>query len=371
MAGRSALQAESFQLPNVLDAVNEHYHAQGMTDGLPILPPTPEAVERMLAYTTRDPQEVVAVLPPQKGQATVEKIAINAVMAGCLPQYFPVILTAVQALADEAYNLYGVLATTHPCSNMVVVNGPIARELGINGGYNALGQGWRSNASIGRAIRLVMINIAGARPGTLDRATQGSPSKYAYCFAENEAHNPWEPLHVERGYDANTSTVTVVGAEGPHNINDHGSTSAESILTTVAGTMAILGSNNVFGSGEPVIVFGPEHAATIAAEGMTKSQVKMWLYERSKILAHRFSPENFERFTKRETLRLSGHTGEITADTPVACALSPESILIVVAGGAGKHSCFIPTFGHTRAVTLPLLLDDNTPAPSVEAYRRA
>ena len=150
MARSSPLQAEVLRLPDSVEAVNEHFHAQGLTDGLPIMPPTPEAVRRMLSYTDRESQEVVAILPPQKGQATVEKIAINAVMAGCLPQHLPVVITAVQALADDAFNLYGVLATTHPCSNLVIVNGPIARELALNAGYNALGQGFRSNASIGR-----------------------------------------------------------------------------------------------------------------------------------------------------------------------------------------------------------------------------
>jgi hypothetical protein len=367
MARSFAFESEIMRLPNTIEAVNECFHAWGLTDGLPIIPPTPDAVHRMLTYTDRDPQEVVAVVPPQKGQATVEKIAINTVMAGCLPQHLPVVITAVQALVEEAHNLYGLLATTHPCSNLVIVNGPIARELGINAGYNALGQGWHSNASIGRAVRLVMTNIGGARPGVLDRATQGTPAKYTYCFAENEAQSPWEPFHVERGYIAETSTVTVVGAEGPHNINDHGSTSAESILTTVAGTMAILGSNNVFGIGQQVVVFGPEHAATVAADGMTKQQVKAWLFDHAKIAAGRFSPENVARFTPRDV----GPLGPITPKTLVPCVASAEDILVFVAGGAGKHSCFMPTFGHTRAITRPLTLQDNTPAPSIEVFRQA
>lgn len=356
---------EVIRVPETLEGVNAYFHREGMTDGLPIVPPTREAVDGMLGYTDLGPQDVIAVLPPFKGQATVEKIAVNAVMAGCLPQYFPVVLTAVAALAEEAYNLYGVLATTHPCSNLVMVNGPIAAELEINGGYNALGQGWRANASIGRAVRLVMINIAGARPGVLDRATQGTPAKFAYCFAENEARNPWEPFHVERGFDAQTSTVTVLGAEGPHNINDHGSTSAEEILTTVAGTMAILGSNNAFGTGEPMVILGPEHAATIAADGFNKAQIKSWLYENSKILAGRFSPGNFARYTQRGWPQ----TEEVTPETYVGSAFSADDILLVVAGGAGKHSCFVPTFGHTRSITRPIALKDGTAVASVEAFK--
>ena len=366
MAKSISLQSDIVRLPATAEAVNDHFHAQKLTDGLPIIPPTPEAVSRMLTYTDLDPHEIVAILPPKRGQATVEKIAINAVMAGCLPKYLPVVLTAIRALAEDDYNLYGILATTHPCSNLVLVNGPIARELEINGGYNALGQGWRSNASIGRAVRLVMLNIGGAIPGDLDRATQGTPAKYAYCFAENEAQSPWEPLHVERGFDPNTSTVTVVGCEGPHNVNDHGSTSAEHLLNTVAGTMAILGSNNAFGRGEPLVVFGPEHAALVASEGLTKHQVKTWLFEHAKVLAGRFSPENVEHFIRREQERL----GDITPETPVACAYSAEDILVLVAGGAGKHSCFIPTFGNTRAITRPIALKDGTPVDTVEALRQ-
>jgi hypothetical protein len=366
MAENVTLQSDILRLPATFEAINDYYHAQRLTDGLPIMPPTAEAVRRMLTYTDLDAQYVVAVLPPKKGQATVEKIAINAVMAGCLPQYLPVVITAVQAMADDAYNLYGVLATTHPCSNMVIVNGPIARELDINGGYNALGQGWRSNASIGRAVRLVMLNVGGALPGDLDRATQGTPAKYAYCFAENEAQNPWEPLHVERGFEATTSTVTVAGAEGPHNVNDHGSTSAEHLLNTIAGTMATLGSNNVFGRGEPIVILGPEHAALLASDGLSKAQVKAWLYEHAKVLASRFSPENFEHYIRREKDRL----GEITPETWVGYGYSAADIVILVAGGAGKHSCFIPTFGNTRAITRPIALKDGTPAATIEAFRQ-
>lgn len=365
MADTSDLETAMIRVPETLEAVNAHFHRKGMTDGLPIVPPTREAVDGMLAYTDLDPQKVIAVLPPFKGQATTEKIAVNAVMAGCLPQYFPVVLTAIAALAEERYNLYGVLATTHPCGNLVIVNGPIAGELNINAGYNALGQGWRANASIGRAVRLVMINVAVARPGILDRATQGTPAKIAYCFAENEPSSPWEPFHVERGFAAETSTVTVLGAEGPHNINDHGSTSAEEILTTVAGTMAISGSNNAFNTGEPLVVLGPEHAATIAADGLSKAQIKSWLYEHSKILAGKFSPGNFARDTQRGWPQ----TEDITPETYVGNAFAADDILVVVAGGAGKHSCFVPTFGHTRAITRPIALKDGTPVSSVEAFR--
>src|SRR5262249_24111947 len=161
--------------------------------------------------TDGDPEQVLGMLPPRQGEATVEKLAINAVMAGCLPEYLPVLIAAVEAVADPDFNLDGVQATTHPVAPLIVVNGPLARRLNINSGYNCFGQGFRANATIGRAMRLVLMNVGGGLPGTGDRSTQGSPSKFSYCIAENEEANPWEPLHVERGFPRDVSTVTVSG----------------------------------------------------------------------------------------------------------------------------------------------------------------
>src|SRR5882762_3137562 len=213
--------AKTFRLDGSYVAVNRLYQERGWTDGLPIVPPTDEAVRECLCWTDRDSREVVAVLPPRQGEATVERIAINAVMAGARPEYLPVIITAAEALADPDFNLDSVQATTHPVAPLMIVNGPIARELEINAGYNAFGQGFRANMTIGRALRLLLMNVGGGLPGTGDRATQGSPAKMAYCIAENEAENPWEPLHVEHGFPADVSTVTTIGCEGPHNIQYH------------------------------------------------------------------------------------------------------------------------------------------------------
>src|SRR5215510_10886474 len=220
------LTSNIIEVEDSLEAVNDWFCREKLSDGLPIVPPTAERVERMLDGIKRDPQEVIGSIPPKWAPATVEKLAINAVMAGCLPEYLPVIIVAVEAVLEDKFNLYGIQSTTHPCAPLLILNGPIARELGVNARYNAFGQGWRPNATIGRAIRLILLNVGGGVPGVLDRATQGQPSKYSYCIAENEAENPWEPLHVERGYAIDESTVTVSGAEGPHNINDHVSTAA-------------------------------------------------------------------------------------------------------------------------------------------------
>ncbi len=330
--------ATVFTFRGAYEAVDAHYQELGWTDGLPIVPPTEDAVAEFLAQTDRDPRDVVGVLPPRQGEATVERIAANAVMAGCRPEYFPVILAAIEALADPAFNLDSIQATTHPVAPLIVVNGPIAAELGINGGYNAFGQGVRANVTIGRAVRLVLMNVGGGLPGTGDRSTQGSPAKIAYCVAENEADNPWEPLHVEAGFAPDASTVTVFGCEGPHNIQDHYSNTGLGVLSTVAGAMGQAGSNNLLGAGWPLLSLGPEHAATIARDGYTKRQVKEFLFEHARFPLARLGPE-FQR-------QQIEHRGAVdTPHTMLPIVRKPEDISIIVVGGAGKHSCWQPTFG--------------------------
>jgi hypothetical protein len=346
-AHRVSTSAGDVDAPDDLDHFQAWLMERGWGDGLPAIPPTRERVAKILAGTRREPGEVVAILAPRLGRATVEAVAANAVMAGALPAHLPVILAAVEAVADPSFNLQAVQTTTHPCSPLVIVNGPIARHLGINAAGNAFGQGARANAAIGRALRLTLQNVGGARPGKEDRATQGHPGKYAYCVAENEAASPWEPLSIERGFTAEDSTVTVCGSEGPHNINDHGSTTADGIVTTVAGTAAIAGSNNLYLGGEPLIVLGPEHAATVASSGWSKGDFKRALWDRARVPIGDITPENIERFA---TIHPDGFK-----DRP-AGALAPiardwRDIMIIVAGGAGKHSVFIPTFGSTRSVT--------------------
>jgi hypothetical protein len=321
---------------------------RGWGDGLPAIPATAERVNAMLAGTRRPAGDAVAVLSPRLGRATVERVAVNAVLAGALPEHLPVILAAVEAVSQPAFNLQAVQTTTHPCSPLVIVNGPLALRLGVNGGGNALGQGHRANAVIGRALRLVLQNVGGARPGREDRATQGHPGKYSYCVAENEAASPWEPLSVERGFAREISTVTVCGSEAPHNINDHGSSTPEGILTTVAGSVATVGSNNIYLGGEPLVILGPEHAATVAGGGWSKSDFKRALWERAQVPLARFDPSNLERFAVIHPAGFKDRPPETLA--PIAREWS--DIMIVVAGGAGKHSVFVPTFGATRSVTV-------------------
>ncbi len=331
-------------VPESPEEINDLYYRNGWTDGLPIIPPTEERVARMTAGIARKPQDVVGEIPPQWSEATVEKVAINAVMAGCLPEYMPIVLTALEAMLEPKFNLYGIQATTHPCTPLIIINGPIRQKLGINSEYNVFGQGTRANATIGRAIRLVLINIGGAIPGKLDPATHGQPSKYSFCMAENEEKSPWPPLHVDRGFEPSVSTVTVVGAESPANINDHSSIDAEGLLTTIAGSMTTQGNNNViYQTGELLIVIGPEHAATIARSDFSKQDVKHFLFQKARIPYDAFSKEHKEQ--RFSTFR----AGDLIPMAP-----TEGSIMVIVAGGAGKHSMFIPTFGMTLSVSKPI-----------------
>jgi hypothetical protein len=349
------------------EAVFELLCAKGWSDGLPVIPPTPERVERMLAYCDRDFGEPVVKIPPRYGAATPIRVAANAVMAGCKPEYFPLVLLALEALAEAPYNLYGTQATTHPCTPLLIFNGPVAAEVGINAGHNVMGNYFRANAAIGRAVRLALVNIGAAIPGTGDMATAGTPAKFTFCVAENEAASPWEPLHVERGFPREASTLTVVAAEGPHNVNDHESLTPEGILTMIAGTMAITGSNNAYYAGQPVLAFGPEHAATAASDGMAKRDVKQWLHDHATIPLAKFSKEGIERRFRR---KLAEQYASAPLDAPVHMWAKPDDLIVIVTGGAGKHSQYIPTFGNTRSVTRALKRADGELVRSIRELKR-
>jgi hypothetical protein len=356
--------ARTFRIGGAYAAILRHYQDQGWTDGLPIVPPTEDDLQAFLRFADRAPREVVAVLPPRQGEATVERIAINAIMAGCRPEYLPVILAAVEALADPAFNLDSIQATTHPVAPLIIVNGPIAKEVGINSGYNAFGQGFRANLTIGRAIRLLLMNVGGGLPGTGDRATQGSPAKIAYCVAENEEANPWEPLQVEHGFPADTSLVTAIACEGPHNIQDHFSYTGLGILKVVAGAMGQAGSNNILAGGHPLLSLGPEHAATIARDGFTKRQVKEFLFEHARFPLARLGDEYRAHLIQRGA--------KDAPDTMVPAVRSPDDLTVIVTGGAGKHSCWHPTFGdQTWPARRPITRKDGTRLKSVAELGRS
>jgi hypothetical protein len=320
---------------NSEQALFDFYMVKGWTDGLPIIEATAVNVERMLAGVNRDPSEIIGVIPPANAEATVKKIAIYAVMAGCLPEYMPVITAAISAMCEKEFNLAFIQPTTEPIAPLLIINGPIVKKLNINSKSGTFGPGWRSNAAIGRAVRLILANIGGAFPGLIDMSTQGQPGKYTFCIAENEEDSPWEPLSVERGFAASTSTVSVVGLENPHNINDHDALTAQEVLSTIAGTMATLGNNHVRGAlgggGDAVLALGPEHAATIARDGFSKQSVIDYLYKYARIPRKAF----YERAREK-------HYPGMHEDSMIPPTIRKEYLHIIVVGGPGKHSSYLP-----------------------------
>ena len=335
------------------------FFSRHLSDGLPILAPTPAAVAKMVAGSRRSAGDLVGIVPPRLGMATVEQIAINAVMAGCRPQYMPVLITAVEAMLEPRFNLASLQATTHPVAPLLVVHGPIARELGMNAGAGVFGPGSMANAAIGRAIRLILWNIGGGLPGSADRSTQGAPSKYGYCIAENIGASPWGSFITDRGLPEGTNAVTVFGCEPPHNVNDHEHGDAEGILHIAADVIRALGNNTWFigwhGQKELMLVLGPEHAASIAASGWSRSQVREYL---------------FGAVARRHDELASGGMyqmrdwppglNKLADDALVPMVPRAEDILVMVAGGAGKHSAALLSFGATVSVTRQILAVDCT-----------
>ena len=328
----------------------EWYFEQGFSDGLPVVPPTPDKVEAMVAALGGEPQRVEARIPPRWGSLTREVLAVNLVLAGCRPAYAPLVRAALLALCERRFNLGGVQATTHVAAPLLVVNGPIRHEIGMNAGHNVFGPGNRANATIGRAIRLVLLNVGGGTPGDLDKSTLGHPGKYTYCIAENEELSPWPPYHVEQGYGPEQSTVFVIACEAPHSVTNHVADDAEGILDSVVSTMSTIGHNNAVSSGSCAVVIGPEHAAAIAGRGWTRGDVRNYLWMNAgntfgEISFHgrygKIYNRNLPRWYKREP------------DARIPIVPSPSHIHLFVAGAeAGRFSLFIPGWGHMSAPVL-------------------
>jgi hypothetical protein len=362
---------EGIDVADPWEAVETCY-AEGWTDGLPVVPPTEPLVGAMLAAGPWKADEVLLHEPVRDRSVTAVKAAINAVMAGCLPEYFPVVGAALQAIGDSSFMLHGPATSTGGAALMVIVNGPIRERLGLNAKTNLFGPGYRANATIGRSLRLVLLNCLDCRPGVLDKSTQGWPGKYSLCFAEDEASSPWEPLHVSRGFAAGQSTVTVFAAESGHNVLSHGTADPEQLLTCFADAMAGLGS---LSPGRTVIVFAPEHARHLHRAGWARSRTQQWLYDHAwRPLADlkrggKVEPAFYTNPSLVDWLYRDAPRGRPTLPTNLANladagrifdgdeavrvhrGLDPDDILMAVGGGdAGGHSAFFPSWSRGRSV---------------------
>ncbi len=341
-------------VPGSVDLV-EWYFEQGWTDGLPVVPPTPETVAETVAALGGEPGRLECRVPPRWGNLTREVLAINMVMAGCRPDYAPVVRAAMAALARPAFNLNGVQATTHMAAPLLVVNGPIAEAIGMNGGANCFGPGNRANATIGRAVRLVLLNVGGAWPGELDRSTLGHPGKYTYCIAENEASSPWPPYHVEKGFAPGDSTVFALAAEPPHSVTNHVADDPQGILDSIASAMSTIAHNNAVASGSCAVVIGPEHAATIAGHGWTRGDVRSYLWSNT---TNTFADISFRGRYGRVYNRALPRWYKREPEARIPIVPSPDDIHLFVAGAeAGRFSAFIPGWGNMSTPVLERIDD--------------
>ena len=331
--GETKLRARRIELAPLEDDVESCFE-RGWTDGLPVVPPTEARVLHMLQGAARAPDELVGVVPPNQVECTVEKVAINAVMAGCKPEYMPVVLAAVEAACIDEFCMQGVLATTYFSGPVVIVNGPMAKAIGMNSGINALGQGNRANATIGRALQLIIRNVGGGRPGGIDRATLGNPGKYTFCFAEREDDSPWEPLSVERGYPPGTSTVTLFAGDGGHAVMDNVSRTPESLARSLAASLRSVTHTKMAMISDALLVISPEHSFVFQEASWSKAR----LYEELDTLLQLPTSE----LARGANGIAEGVSEHLIGDRETLPKFRPGGLLIVRAGGAaGSFSAIV------------------------------
>lgn len=337
------------------DSVDPFEYCMQFGDPLPVIPPTVDRVERLLAATPLERDEVVALIPPNYGAATVEKIAANAVMAGCRPEMMRVLIPLVRAVCDERFNIHGVQATTHFAAPLVIVNGPVRREMGFACGSNVFSNIARANSTLGRALQLILANLGGARPGEIDMSTLGNAGKFSYCIAENEEENPWEPLHVEMGFKPEQSTVTLFAGESPHGVSEHMAREGKQILKAISRALATVWSYRLCAGVEALVVLCPEHVKTLQRDGFTKQAAREFLFENTGIPLRDFEAGAGEGTQYVKLYKESAIDGE-------RCYLKftdPSAIKLVVAGGtAGKFSAVIGSWAAgargSQLVTYPI-----------------
>lgn len=341
--------ASRLQAPSSMRELNDYFYEQGWTDGLPVLPPTEDLVSEMLAASSLPAQQVLGIMPPLNGMVTVEKVAVNAVMAGCLPDYFPVVVAAVKAVLQPQFNVGSISTTTGGAAPAIMVSGAMAETLGIHSGTAVLGSGHRANATIGRALRLTMRNLGGATVATMEKSTHAWPGKYTLCFAENAARNPWEPLHVDLGFAPQASTVTVVAARGIHSFVEDAQETGVGVLETLVSSLRTGGLSGYYFQARgpsPVIILGPEHATEIAAAGFSRQDVKQYIFEHARLTvgvlkdrghwAARSWPADYEG------------QGD---DFEIPIVADPDTLLLIVAGGDGRHSSWLTPWSATQRAT--------------------
>jgi len=307
----------------------EYAYEQGWTDGLPIIPATAKLVQEFVAASGRKADDMIGLIPPRKGRATIEAIAINAVMAGCQPEYMPVIVATVEAMVDPTYPLEYMQVTTNAITPFLLINGPIRKKLDINSGTSCLGPGWRANSTIGRAVRLLLNNIGGALPGVYSKATFSSPLRYSYICGENEEENRWSPFHVDRGFRKEDSAVTVFRAANYCNISGGEGVGPDEILRQIATNMPPLYGGG--GGDGLLLLLGINHARSLADAGVTKREIQEKIFEMARLPASYFS----KTFVARET-----EAGRGDGKT-VWRARRPEEVYVVVAGGEGPQDLYI------------------------------
>ena len=339
----------------------EQLHRNGMTDGLPVVVPIPRRVDELVLLSGFDGDMSLGDVGPSGAAATVRAVAANAVMAGCLAEHFPVVVAAVRAACDPAYDLTEIQVTTHPITPLIIVNGPVRESAGLSSGYGCLGPGHRANASIGRALRLILQNIGGGRAGLSDMSTFGSPAKFTFCAAEDEENSPWEPLHVARGFEAEQSVVTLLAVEGPHSVlcapmpDDSVGKEIEAALSAIGSALGALGANSTYlGKGHVAVLINPQLAQMLAGAGLGRVDLQRELAGRMR------HPRGVLR-ARNPFLIPDGPPDELIPER------DPNTVVIAVVGGRGNYVTVCPTLGaslhHHRSVSQLVEIDQYCAIP--------
>jgi len=365
--------SEIIRCKDSIDLIYEQFYKDGLTDGLPIIPPTRERVAAMMSTVDSTFDEMAACLPPRLANVTLEKLAVNAVMAGCQPSYFPVIVAAVEAMLDPKFNLMGHQTSTSPTAIMLMINGPIRHELDINCSWGCFGPGWRANATIGRAISLIMLNIGGRIPGEISKSVFANPGRYTMCIGEREEASPWEPFHVERGFQADQSTVTVICADGYLGLEAFEETTPDQLLENLACQLhlpLVLSTYPAWGQGDMLILMCPDYGRILSEGGYTKQQVQEYFFEHTQDIPSSLIPDwIFQEMIRRDNdmSKFYASRSELikqglvkpgqrqVTSKGVSAVARPDQYKIAIAGGDGHiNGILITSWGRSYMVTRPI-----------------